>query len=99
MGRRHKQTSSQRRYADGQQAHEKMFNITHYQGNTNQNYNEISPHTCQNGCNQKHKKKQVLVKMWRKRNPHAQLVGMQTGAATVEDSMKFPQEVKNRTTL
>ena len=24
-------------------------NITHYQGNTNQNHNEIPPHTCQNG--------------------------------------------------
>ena len=27
----------------------KMFNITHHQGNTNQNHNEIPPHTCQNG--------------------------------------------------
>ena len=41
----------QRRYTDGQQAHEKMFNVTNYtnyQRNANQNYNEISPHTCQN---------------------------------------------------
>ena len=37
--------------------------------------------------------------MWRKRNPCAQLVGMQTGATTVEDSMKVPQNIKNRTTL
>ena len=27
----------------------KMLNITHYQGNTNQNHTEIPPHTCQNG--------------------------------------------------
>ena len=27
----------------------KMLNITHHQGNTNQNHNEIPPHTCQNG--------------------------------------------------
>ena len=27
----------------------KMLNITHQQGNVNQNYNEISPHTYQNG--------------------------------------------------
>ena len=33
--------------------HEKMLNITNYQGNANQNHNEISPHTCQNGHNQK----------------------------------------------
>ena len=30
--------------------HEKILNITHHHlGNTNQNYNEIPPHTCQNG--------------------------------------------------
>ena len=34
-----------------------------------------------------------------KRNPLALLVGMQTGAATVEDSMEVPQKIKNRTTL
>ena len=72
--------------------------ITYHQGNTNQNYNEISPHTCQNSLNQQHKK-QVLARMWRKRNPHALLVGMQTGAATVEKSMEVPQKIKNRTTL
>ena len=36
--------------------------------------------------------------MWRKRNPHALLVGMQTGAAPVEKSMEIPQKVKSRTT-
>ena len=34
---------------DGQQTHEKILNIIHYQGNANQNQNEISPHTRQNG--------------------------------------------------
>ena len=29
----------------GQQTHEKVLNITHHQGNTNQNYNGILPHT------------------------------------------------------
>ena len=48
MGRRHKQTFLQRRHPDGQQTHEKTVNITHHQGNTNQNYNELLPHTCQN---------------------------------------------------
>ena len=37
--------------------------------------------------------------MWRKGNPSALLVGMQTGAATVENSMKMPQKIKNRTAL
>ena len=31
----------------------KMANITNHQGNANQNHNEISPHICQNGYQQK----------------------------------------------
>ena len=46
------------RYTDGQQAHRKMLNITNHQGNANQNHNEISPHTCQNGFYQKDKTQQ-----------------------------------------
>ena len=33
--------------------------------------------------------------MWRKGNPSTLLVGMQTGTATVENSMEFPQKTKN----
>ena len=32
--------------------------------------------------------------MWRKGNPSALLVGMQTGTAIVENSMEFPQKLK-----
>ena len=39
MGKRSKQTFLQRRHTDGQEAHEKMFNIANYQRNVNQNYN------------------------------------------------------------
>ena len=35
--------------------------------------------------------------MWRKGNPRALLEGMQIGAATVENSMEFPQKIKNWT--
>ena len=35
--------------------------------------------------------------MRRKGNPSALLVGMQTGEATVENSMEFPQKTKNAT--
>ena len=35
--------------------------------------------------------------MWRKGNPSALLVGMQTGAATVENSMEFPLKIKHGT--
>ena len=39
----------QRRHTDGEQAHEKALDIINYQKNANQNYNEVSPHTSQNG--------------------------------------------------
>ena len=39
--------------------------------------------------------KQVLVRLWRKGNLSALLLGMQTGVATVENSMGFPQIMKN----
>ena len=37
--------------------------------------------------------------MQRKGNPSTLLVGMQNGAATVENSMEFPQKTKNGTVL
>ena len=40
-----------------------------------------------------------LERMWRKENSYALLLGMQTGIATLENSMKIPQKVKNRATL
>ena len=43
-------------YTDGQQAHEKMLNITSYQRFANQSHNDISPHFCQNSYHQKDNK-------------------------------------------
>ena len=49
MGRKPEQIlKKKKRRSDGQQAYEKMLNVAH-QRNANQNYNEISPHTCQKG--------------------------------------------------
>ena len=48
---RNGQTLSQRVHADGQQAHEKMLNMTNHQGNANKNHKEIS-----NGYHQKEHK-------------------------------------------
>ena len=56
MGRRSEQSFFQRRHTGGPQAHEKMLNITNNQGNANQNYNEVSLHTCQNGHHPKGEK-------------------------------------------
>ena len=50
MGRRPKQTFLKRVHTDGQYACEKMLNITNYQKNGNQNYNEVPPHTTQSTC-------------------------------------------------
>jgi len=41
----------------------------------------------------------MLARLWRKGNPCALLVGMQTSTATVENSMDVPQKVTNRTTI
>ena len=41
MGTRPYQTFLQRRHTDGQEAHEKLLNITNYQGNANRNYNDV----------------------------------------------------------
>ena len=41
----------------------------------------------------------MLARMWRNGNPLALLVGMQTGAATLENSMEVPQKITDRTTL
>ena len=40
------------------------------------------------------KRQQLLARLWRKENPCALLVEMQTGAATVENSMETPQKIK-----
>ena len=55
---------------------------------------EYLPLTSRLIVTQKHKKQQVLARMWRKRNLHALLVGMHTGAAIVESSMEGSQTIK-----
>ena len=39
----------------------------------------------------------MLARKWRKGNPSALLVGMQTGAATMKNNMEYPQKIKNET--
>ena len=52
MVRRSEQTFLQRQ-RDGQKLNEKMLNITHYQRNANQNYQEVPSYTSQNGHHRK----------------------------------------------
>ena len=46
----------ERRHTNGQQAYKKVLNMTSHQGAANQNHNEMSPHTCQDGYYWKKKK-------------------------------------------
>ena len=38
----------------------------------------------------------MLERMWRNGNPLTLLVGMQTGTATLKNSVEVPQKIKNR---
>ena len=53
IGPKTKQTFLQRRHRDCYQTPEKVFNISHYQRNANQNHNEVPSHKGQNGCDPK----------------------------------------------
>ena len=72
-----------------------MLSVTSHQRDANWNHNEIPPHTGQNGHHKQSNKQQVLERMWREGNPSALLVGLHTGATTMENSMEFPQKTKN----
>ena len=63
---------------------------------------KTASHTTSHGENGHHKqsnKQRVLSRLWRKGNPSTLLLGMQTSAATVENTMEFPQKTKNGTAL
>ena len=59
--------------------------------------NLIPLHIGENGHHKQINKQQALVRLWRKGNPRILLVGMQTDAVTVENSMEFSQKTKNGT--
>ena len=61
LERRRNQIFLQRRYADGQQAHEKILNIANYYRNANQNYNEVPPHA---GHNSYHLSTDIKCQRW-----------------------------------
>lgn len=63
MGKGSKQKFFQGKYTEGQQAHEKTFNITNYQRNADQNHNKYSPssHSYAFLCPQKHLLNKSLI--------------------------------------
>ena len=98
MGKGLEQTLLPGRHTEGPETYEKMLSITSHQRDANQNHNEVPSHMGQS-VPHKEVNKQMLERMLRKGNPSALLVGMQTGEATVENSMEFPQKTKNGTAL
>lgn len=50
--------------------------------------------TCENGYYKKIHKSQMLGKIWRKRNPPTQLLGLYISTATIESNMEFLQKLK-----
>ena len=56
MGRGYKQTFFQKRYANCQQAHVKISDITNHEGNADQNYTKIAPFIHKNGYSHQDKR-------------------------------------------
>ena len=76
-----------------------LHNInTCHQGNENCNYNdEIQLHTCYNG--QILEQHQVLERIQSNKNSHSLLVEMQTGTATLRDSLAVSHKCKHTFTI
>ena len=90
MSKRLERILLQCRHSEGPETYEKIWSISSHQREGNYDLVEIPLHTSLNGHHKNINKKQVLERLWRKGNPSALLVGMQTCAATVENSMEFP---------
>lgn len=73
--------------------------IANHLRNPNPNHNELSPHTSLTGCYQKRRDNEELVKMWRKGDACALLVGMQIDTVTLESRTLFLQKFKTETEL
>ena len=97
MGRQREQMFLQRRRPDGQRTHEKVLNVTHYQGNANANGNAISAHTIRT-AKINNTRDNIDGEDVGKKHPYVLLVGMKTGAFTVENSTEVPQKSKNKST-
>lgn len=79
------------------ETHKKKVNITHYQQSANKNYKELSPHTSRNGSNKK-RKKQVLVRMWGRKEPSCAVGGNANWWSQWKTVWRFSKKIKNKTT-
>ena len=94
MGKGPEKTLLQAGHTEGLETYERMLSITSHQRDANYNHSEIPPHTSENGHHEQINKQQVLERMQRKGNSSTLLVGMQTGAATVEIVQDFLKKLK-----
>lgn len=78
------------KWAEDHRAHEKMLGITNHQRNAQQNHSAVSPCTCPSGHHQTGSNK--VLRMQREGSPCVLLVGTQTGAAIMENSMEYPHK-------
>ena len=73
-----------------------MLNMAHYWRNANQNYNEVSPHTSQNGYHQKIYKTINAGEDVEKREPSC-TVGGNVDRVTMENSVEISIKTRNKT--
>ena len=72
-----------------------MIHIINHQGNENQNHDELPPHISWNGHHSKVDKQQILEWAWRE-GVLLQCWGDVTETARIENSMEFPQIIKQQ---
>ena len=63
MGKRPEQILLQGGHTEGPETYERMLSITSHQRDANENHNEISLHTGQNGHHNQINEQQVLVRL------------------------------------
>ena len=85
-------------YTSGPYMHEKVPNITDHHGNANQNQNETSPHIPQSDYYQERQELSIGEGV-EKRESLCIVGGNVNCAATMQNNMKAPQKLKNRTTI
>ena len=95
MGRKPTQTFSQS-HTDGQHAHEKMLNITSYQRNANQNYNEAH---WSEWPSSKSLQTTNAGEGVEKKGLSYTAGGNVNWCSTMENSMEVPQKTKNRISI
>ena len=76
MGKESEQPIFLIRYTNDHQVYEKVLKLLIIRENANQNHSEILVHSCYDAYYQIDRRKQLLLRMWRKGKSCIMLVGM-----------------------